>query len=153
MMTTEPTIADDPYRLAVTYWRSQSVPLLPAATNEEIETAFARLNHPLSNDVRRLYLTTGGFADYESDQLWSFWSLDRLVQENHDRDSDYLWFADWLISSHMYALRYISPDVSTIFIDHNCSEHPPKQIAQDVSDFLRKYVENPENVEAWNLDN
>ena len=152
-MAAEPTITDDPYGLAVNYWRSQSVPLLPAATSDEIEIAFAQLNRPFSDDVRRLYSATGGFADYESDHLWSFWSLDRLVRENQGRDSDYLWFADWLISSHMYAFRYISPAVSAVFIDHNSSEHPPTQIAEGVAVFLRKYVDDPNNVEAWNLDN
>lgn len=142
----------DPYRLAVDYWQSRSVPLLPAATDDEIELTFSRLNHPLSDDVRLLYSTTGGFADYESDHLWSLWSLNRVANENRNRRSDYLWFADWLISSHMYAFHYENPSTSAVFIDHNSKQHPPEQIAESVSEFLRRYVDNPDNVEAWYLD-
>ena len=149
-MATNPASTDEPYHLAVNYWRSQSVPLLPAATNEEIEAAFARSNCSLSSDVRRLYAATGGFSDYATDDnSWSLWSLDRLVRENHDRDSDHLWFADWLISSHVYAIRFISPDTSAVFIDHNDPRYPPMQIADNVAGFLRKYVDDPGSVEAW----
>lgn len=152
MTATDNTLQDDPYRLAIAQWQSRAVPLLPPPTNHEIETAFARLRHPLSDDIRRLYSATGGFADYECDCVWSLWSLDRLVRENQNRDSEFLWFADFLISSHMYAFRYHNDEASVIYIDHNIPQHPPTQVAKDVPDFLRKYIDDPDSVEAWNLD-
>ena len=99
-----------------------------------------------------LYTSIGGFGEYESDNLWSLWSLDRISSENNHRNSEILWFADWLISSHMYGLKYTDSSSSTIFLDHNCSEHPPQQIACSMIEFLEKYIENPDDVEAWILD-
>lgn len=151
-MATRPNTSADPYHRAMDYWRSRGIELLPAATTEEIAAAFARLNRPLSADVARLYSAAAGFADHESDHWWSFWSLDRFVEENEKRDSEHLWFADWLIGSHMYAFRYISPDASAVFMDLNRLDCPPTQIANHVADFLGKYLDNPEAVEVWKLD-
>ena len=139
----------DPYQPAINYWRGHSVSLLPPATDSEIDRTFSGLGIQVSNDVRRLYSTVNGLGDYESDNLWSLWSLERIASENRDRQSEIIWFADWLISSHMYGIRYYDENKSGIYIDHNSSEHPPEQIACSMIEFLQQYANNPEDVEAW----
>jgi hypothetical protein len=140
---------NDPYRQAIDHWRCQSVPLLPPATDSEIDAAFSELGMPVSKDVRRLYALIGGFENDESDNLWSLWSLERITLLNRDRDTNIVWFADWLISSHMYGIRYRNHDASEIVLDHNSMDHPAEQIACDMAEFLQKYADNPESVSAW----
>ncbi len=141
----------NPFQLATEHWRSCGVPLLPPASEDEIERTFAKLSHPLSNDIRRLYSATGGFADHEVDGLWSLWSLRQIVQENIDRDSHILWFADFLICSHMYGFQFVTTESSAVVVDHNISTHPPYVVADSVEEFIEKYLDNPENVEALNF--
>ena len=125
------------------------MPLLPPATDSEVDETFSKLGVPVSKDVRRLYATVGGFGNDESDNLWSLWSLERVASVNRDRDTRIVWFADWLISSHMYGIRYCNDDASEIVLDHNSVDIPVEQIACDMADFLRKYADNPESVSAW----
>jgi hypothetical protein len=135
--------------LAVKHWQQRSIPMCAPESDSEIERVFASLGMLVSSDVRLLYTTTGGFKDYHSDHHWSLWSLDRIWNENHSRNSKIVWFADWLISSHMYGLRYSDPDASAIFIDHNSAACPPEQIASNMAQFLRIYLDHPEAVMAW----
>ena len=144
-----PVEMSKPYRKAIDQWRHQSVALLPPATDRELDTVFSGLGMPLSNDVRQLYTTIGGFEDHESVNSWSLWSLSRISSENRGRNSDTLWFADWLISSHVYGIRYLNDDNSEIYLDHNSSNDLPQKNACNMIDFLQKYAENPEDVEAW----
>src|SRR4051794_33818726 len=101
----------DIYGRAVELWRSRGVPLMPPAAPDEVGDAFESLGYPLSADVRDLYGLVGGFADYECDGLWSFWSLGRLREENA-RGGKGVCFADYLICSHCYEFRYEDAFVS-----------------------------------------
>lgn len=139
----------NPYEAAIEHWRGQSIQLLPPASNDQIESTFANLGMVVSEDVRKLYASIGGFDNYESDNLWSLWSLERITSENVHRDDETLWFADWLISSHMYGIKYTDSKSSAIFLDHNSPKHQPQQIACSMSEFLAKYLKNPDDVEAW----
>ena len=142
---------DDTFQLAFDYWRKRGVAVLPPADDDEIERTFAQLKQPLSQDVRRLYSTTNGFADGDCDGVWSLWSLNRILEENKSRNSRSLWFADFLISSHKYCIQYSTPETSAVFIDHNNSADPPYEIAESVEQFIRKYMANPDGVEAFDL--
>jgi hypothetical protein len=145
-------VSCDVFQFAIDRWRARSVPLQPPASETEIASVFRALNHPVSRDIYRLYSLTRGFADYEFDKLWSLWSLDRILEENKDRKSEFLWFADYLISSHMYAFHYLNADTSAVYIDHSSSAHAPVIIAESVAEFLEKYIRNPDEVEAFDLD-
>ena len=59
----------DVFERAVNRWRSCSVPLLPPADDTDIVETFTHLDYPLSADVRRLYSMTGGFRDWETDDV------------------------------------------------------------------------------------
>jgi hypothetical protein len=142
----------NPYGPAIAHWQRQSVPLLSPATDHEIDVTFSQFQMLVSDDVRLLYRTTGGFAEHESDNMWSLWSLDRIFSENRNRESDIVWFADWLISSHMYGIRYTDSASSAVYLDHNSSDHPPELIACNVIEFLQQYANNPDNVSAWIIE-
>ena len=142
----------DIFETAVAEWRKRSVKLLPPATSEEIAATFAKLNYPVTSDVRRLYSLTGGFVNYECDYQWSLWSLGRIVKENKRRDTSPLWFADFLICSHVYCFQSMSPSTSAVYIDHNDPKTEPYMIADSLGGFLEKYLANPDTVEAFTID-
>jgi hypothetical protein len=140
----------DVFQRAFERWRTRGVRLLEPASEAQLTAAFAAVDYPLSEDVRKLYSLTAGFEDdYYDDAFLSLWSLSRIVEEKKERKPPFLWFADWMIDSHLYCLRYMNPEVSAVYIDHCDGENPPSQIAESVADFLEKYLRNPDDVEAF----
>ena len=129
--------------------RDQGVPVMPPARSEDVIQTFRELGQPLSNDVLTLYTSFGGFVDFEIENLWSLWSLNRLKQENQAYEPPLCWFADYLVSSHMYALQYCNAEVSAVYVDHNSVNDPPYKIADSVEQFFKMYLRDPGSVEAW----
>ncbi len=72
----------DAFSSLVDQWRANSVSLLPPASLDEVAKVFAELQQPLSRDVLRLYTQVNGFEEYETDNVWSWWSLSRVLEEN-----------------------------------------------------------------------
>jgi hypothetical protein len=138
-------------RLAA-HWQSAKIQLLPPVDPTKIDQAFTALNFPLSDDVRRLYATHGGFVRYEWDEkMFSLWSLDKIAEDRSERGGDILYFADFLISSHEYGFRYVNAATSEVVIDHyrNSATHPPYVIAPDVDAFFEQYLRDPHSVEIF----
>lgn len=136
------------YGLVVAEWLNRGIPLMPPAPEIEVERAFADLNHPLSADVKALYAAAGGFAS-ESADLWSFWPLDRLREENMPERRPFVMFADWLICSHLYCFHYENPETSSVYISHDGRSLEPDPIAGSLSEFLENLLCNPGKVQAW----
>lgn len=140
------------FDLVAAEWRNRGVPLMPPASDIEVARAFADLGCPLSADVRSLYAVAAGFVDYESDRLWSFWSLGRIREENSPGRRPFVMFADWLISSHVYCLHYENPEISSIYISHDGWSLDREPIAGSLAEFLENLLCSPDKVEAWPLD-
>ncbi len=141
------------YNLVAEEWRRRGMPLKSPATDSDLSRVFAELGVPLSADVRDLYTTVGGFQDYEWDGFWSFWSLDRLREESKGKQKPFVMFADWLIWSHAYCLHYENPEVSSVYITYDGRSLEPDPIASCVAEFLEKLLCNPDEVDAFDLDN
>lgn len=135
---------------AVACWRSQGVKLSPPAPEDEVVRVFASLGVPLSEDVRRLYAAADGFVDDDAHVLWSFWPLRRVAEENGGYSRPFVLFADWLIFSHMYCFEYNDEGTSSVYLAHVGNEREPDPIAQSVEEFLRRLVDDPDSVWAWN---
>ncbi len=145
----------DVYERAADHWRARGVPLLAPCSPAEVGATFEALGYPLSADVARLYGVVGGFANDESDVLWSLWSLARLREENQslarwrqengeDRDCvTLLLFADWLIASHSYGFHYEDARVSSVYLDTG------ERIADSLEAFLETYLSDPDAVWAF----
>ena len=142
----------DFYDLIVEEWRRRGVALKPPAFDAEVTRVFADLGYPLSDDVRRLYAVANGFVDGESDRLWSLWSLDQIREENGPKRKPFVKFADWLISSHLYAFHYESPETSSVYISNNGWSLEPEPIAHSLAEFLETLLCSPDDVEAWPLE-
>lgn len=114
----------DVFERAVDHWKSRSVPLRPPASEAEIEDTFAALDFPLTDDVRHWYLLADGFVEYYMDECdFCWWSLERIREENQDphREKGYVWFADLLISSHLYCFSSTDEKYTSVWEDH---DHP-----------------------------
>ena len=138
------------YARLAAHWQNAKVQLLPPVNAAEIDRAFAALNFQLSDDVRRLYATLGGFVHYEWDEkMFTLWSLDKIAEERSERGGDILYFADFLISSHEYGFRYVNAATSEVIIDHyrNSATHPPYVIAPNAEMFFEQYLRDPWSVE------
>ena len=98
------------------------------------------------------YLTTfGGMADDDcDDHMLALWSLDRIIAEHaglYRGRWPYLYFGDWLISSHLYAIRIDHPDDTAVYIDYHCDySTPPEPVADNLLDFAALVVSEPESV-------
>jgi len=147
----------DPYTAAIARWTARNVPMLPGP-EDEIRAAFAEMGQPLSNDVLKLYLTIGGFVDFECDGHWSLWSLNRMremqpYRSDWHRQNSVLWFADFLIESHYYGILYVDTEHSAVCFDSGDGPNSAHEIyAESVGEFLEKYVQDPESVDALDLD-
>ncbi len=49
----------------------------------------------------------------------------------------------------MYGIRFRDENHSEIFLDHNSLKHPPKLVACSMIEFMQRYADNPEDLEAW----
>lgn len=144
--------ARDAIQSALDRWANEEVPLLPPHEPQAVADFFrTQLGFPLSSDVIALYSMTGGFVDGEMDDVWSLWSLERILKENAFNESTHLWFADYLISSYHYSFEYISPDISAVHVDHFVKEEWPSRVADSVAEFFAKYVTDPDAVEAFRI--
>lgn len=122
-------------------WRCDQLALLPPLTGDEILGAFRHLEQPLSQDVFRLYRTVGGMEDYTSDgaTCWVLWSLERIVKQNCGHRQPYLWFADFLIDSHFYCLKYETSETSSVHLDY-LDGTPPLFLCSSLDSFFEKYL-------------
>lgn len=134
----------DIFGRAADHWRKRGVPLRPPHTPDEVAEAFRALCYPLSADVLRLYTTVGGFADHETDGLWSLWSLPRIREQ--PQGGPFLPFADWLIASHRYAFHCEDERTSSVYIVED-----DRRVASSVAEFLDRYLTDPDSVWAFRL--
>ena len=135
----------DVYGRAVDRWQASGVNVLAPASESELVRTFEQLDTPLSNDVRALYRATGGFPDLALDGFFSLWSLARLYAENR-LGQEVIWFADYLIMSHLYGVQYRDAETSAIVLGPG---EPFLPIAASMTEFLEKYLANPNDVYAF----
>jgi hypothetical protein len=120
-------------------WRREGVELLPAGEEAEVIQKLGSLDQMLSRDVVDLYCTTGGMADGGMDEkCWSLWPLERVVEENSLRPLSTLVFADSLINSHFYRLKWESVEASAVYLDYTVGE--PERAAGSLDEFFHLYL-------------
>jgi hypothetical protein len=119
--------------------RREGVELLPACEETEVIQKLGSLGHLLSRDVVDLYCTTGGMADGGmDDKCWSLWTLDRVVEVNSLRPLATVTFADFLINSHFYHLKWESVETSAVYLDYTVGE--PERVAGSLDEFFYLYL-------------
>jgi hypothetical protein len=128
-------------------WRREGTKFLPPMTETEVVSRLGRLGRHISRDVIQLYCATGGMADGEMDSasMW-LWPLARVVAENADAGGRLLYFADFLIDSHQYFLKYERADVSSVYVEDATG---PRKVADSLDEFFRLYLSDPDKIGLW----
>ncbi len=132
-------------------WRSEGIDLLPPNEEAAVIAELNKIGRKYSRDVVDLYCATGGMQNGEMDSLLlSLWALDRVVSESPDYGRPLFPFADWLIDSHFYCLRYENEETSSVYIDF-FNGHEPRRLAETLSEFFELYLSAPEKIELYDL--
>jgi len=131
-------------------WQDQGISLLPAADEATVVTELRKTGRMISRDVIDLYCSTGGMADGDSYQLWSLWPLKQILAENSTYKRPYIQFADFLINSHCYCLKYESETASAVLVDFFDGEEP-KRVADSLVEFFELYLTDANRLEIWDL--
>jgi hypothetical protein len=104
---------------AVASWRTQGLELLPGIDSLRIEELAQKHNVKLTEDARHLYNLCGGMGpDVEDQACFALWPLERALAESVTFPPGLLPFAEGLISSHLYLLRWESADISSVHVDY-----------------------------------
>jgi len=137
------------YSELLAIWQNQpDTPTETPLSRNELDNIFSSLGIKLTPDVVALYSITGGMPDgYPDDQMFELWGRERLIRENTKSRWDYCWIADWLTSSHLYAVKPIDDEHSAVYIDHVCDrETPPEFLAASVYEFAEMLLMDPPSV-------
>lgn len=132
--------------VAIEKWRREGIELLPANEPAVVIAKLGRLNRPFARDLVELYTETGGMNDYVEDaNCLSFWSINRVLAENARYKRPHILFADFLISSHCYCVRYKNGEQSSVAIEHFNGEEPI-QVAASLEEFFEIYNNAPDKL-------
>jgi hypothetical protein len=83
---------------AIYQWQVEEIRLNPQSTIDNIEDAELSMGFKFPEDFKQLYLNVNGFVDYEwRDNLFSIWSLERIVEE-FDNSESFISFSDYCLS-------------------------------------------------------
>ena len=136
----------DLIRRVVEDWERRGIELLPGIEKNHLIETINGMDCKVSRDVMELYTSTGGFAEYETDEhLWSLWSLSRLVSENADYERPYILFADWAVSAWCYCFRYESEQTSSILVDYFDGTNP-RIVSPSVDAFFSQYLQDASKI-------
>ena len=93
------------------FWTRQGVRLRPGASEEEMAAFEARYGVRLPSDLREYFAAADGFDGSTDDETITFLGLDEVKPLGEywspevEGGNSYFVFADFLISSHVYAVR------------------------------------------------
>jgi hypothetical protein len=134
---------------AIEQWRREGIMLLPPNEEAAVIAALNQIGRKYSRDVITLYSATGGMKDGESDShVWSLWPLSRTLSENLRYDHLHILFADFLIDSHLYCLRYESDETSSVCIEYGDGKEPAR-VAGSVDEFFEIYLRSPRDLDMF----
>lgn len=139
------------FRSLIAYCCAANATLSEPVTASAVRKAFASIHRNATDDVVSYFTQFGGMADGDcDDHMLSLWTLDRLVAEHKGLTNEswpFVYFGDWLISSHLYALRPETDIRSSVHIDYICDcSTPPEPVADDIFQFAAMLVSDPTSV-------
>lgn len=136
----------------IEHWRREGINLLPPSDESYVIATLNKTGRNISRDVLELYCATGGMKDSEMDSLLlSLWPLAEVQSENSNYQRPYLLFADHLINSHFYCLRYEREEVSSVYVDYFNGDEP-QRVADTLSEFFDLCLTAPERIEMPDLN-
>ncbi len=123
-------------------WKNQELTLAKPFSENDLLESFANLEIVLSKDVIDVYTNLGGMADDNMDAIcFTFWTVEKVLSENKP-NSKLIFFADFLIYSHLYGFRFENENISSIHI--YWGENQIEKIADSFDEFFENYLTKPE---------
>ncbi|MEO6908000.1 MAG: SMI1/KNR4 family protein [Abditibacteriaceae bacterium] len=127
------------------HWWNQGFTLGNGASESQLKELESKYQIILPDDFKEYLLSINWSRDYDWDgETISFWTINRINEEalNYRRSEKehYLVFADYLISSHEYAIKLESQATATspvFFVYYDCV-----QAAPSFTEFLEGYMAN-----------
>ncbi len=129
-------------------WKMEGVRLSPPESPQAIIDSFARVGAQASRDVVEFYSEFGGMEPMDNDCL-KIWSLAEIVTDNSEHSEYGPIFADYLVSSWSFRLKYVDAGTSAVYVDYHSDSKPPVLVAPSLAEFLLTYERNPKAVHAW----
>ena len=130
----------------VQQWTARNFSILPPASKINIEQAFADHDGIVPQDIAELYRLTAGMSDHSTDNyMWSLWSLDRVIAHRNEcgSTSQYVSFADFMISSHLYSVKPVNALTSEVYMEYNGKYNI---VAESLEKFFEMYLGNPKEI-------
>ena len=130
------------------YWLRQEIKLNLGVSEIELCAFESKYNVYLPKDFKNYLSTVNGFVDSSMDEeLFTFLPLNEIEPlsiswSQSPEAKSYFIFADFLISSHVYAIKLTKDSKfdNPIFVDFN--DNHPTQIAHSFTEFIQSYLEN-----------
>ncbi len=126
------------------YWRKADVSLAPALKRNEVEQRLSSAGLVVGSDFIDFYSIAGGMVD-EDCNLWSCWSIERIVEENRAYSRSGVLFADWCINSYLYVLRRETESRSSVWVDF-FNDKEPQKVSGSLNDFFERYLAKDETI-------
>ncbi len=134
----------DVYVRVLERWKSAGVSLAPMLTRSDIEQRFNAAGLDVGSDFVEFYVAVGGMTDYATDSdLWSCWSIEKILHERQSYKRKGVLFADWCIHSHIHIVRRESATRSSVWVDF-FSDDEPQKVSDSLVDFLERYLAKDE---------
>ena len=133
------------------FWLQQGIKLKLGISEIELSKFENKYNVLLPEDLKDYFSTVNGFNDEDCDEevitFLPFEEIEPLSKcwSQKPEAQSYFIFADFLISSHVYAIRLTNNVNSNnpIFIVY---DDTPIQIAESFSEFVKGYLKNDYNI-------
>ncbi len=130
------------FQKVIEKWKGENLEIIEPYSEEQIQNSFNKISKLISKDVFQVYATFGGLADCRMDSnLFSFWTLEQLVNENLNFKTNFTLFGDFLVFSHLYGYKYEDENISSVYTDYGSGEYT--KVSESVAEFFDLYIENP----------
>jgi hypothetical protein len=127
-------------------WRQRHVSLVTPYLVPAIKRRLVDAGLPAGSDFVTFLAVVGGMVDDEMDpDLWSMWNLDKIIIENKRIGKEGVYFADWLIHSHLHVARLESSGVTSVWSDGFDGVGVTK-VAATLKEFLERYLARDQSI-------
>ncbi|CUI07907.1 hypothetical protein [Massilia antarctica] len=128
----------------VAHWKHSGADMLAPVDALQVKQAFAAAGSIASADVIALYGILGGMWQMDG-EYWRLWSLDEIIVANDASSDAGILFSDYCMDCYHFRLKYIDEMVSEVWYE-GYDDGPAVRVAASLSDFLDRYMRNPDAV-------
>ena len=120
-------------------WRSDPGTVIPGRDAGDVRRVFEQLGSWATEDVVQLFTHCGGLSGMDG-EMWEFWTLERIVDDNLEMPRKGVLFADFAVNCIFLLLRPVDAATSDVW---RCDfgDAVPTRIAPSVAAFVERYLQ------------